>query len=474
MRRDAIDGASGSACAPSLADDERGPARTDRMRAGISAPSRALKGLIALGLVGLVGLSAHESGPEPARMRLVLGGAGPTAIGFALSPDGRTIATTHSHGRWSLRDLRDERGTERLVGHYRGPAWAPAFSPDGRRLVLGRGELGVLLLDLAAGGHPVPLDLPRSAVRALAFSPDGRTLAAAAWPDVEIVLWDLATNRERTRLRDRSRALSLAFSPDGRSLAAGEQCDQRIILWDLETGRSRSIYEEPAGHITSVAFSPDGRLLAAAGPAHRNVRLWDPGSGRLRRQVAGHVGGALSVAFSPDGGRLATSGNDGMARIWNVATAELLTCLDGRTMRLTQVAFSADGRTLVAIGSDDHVRVWDLDDIDKANADSTLRRSSGQTGRMRSRETAGFLKTPASTTRLDAFQGVEDPTHLGAANEGSPSRRCVIGSGRETTALISVCEPSLARDPGWTMRRDAMAEFFKIRVSPAPLGRYRE
>jgi WD40 repeat protein len=178
-------------------------------------PSRALRGFVALGFIALVGLSGDDPGQESARPRLVPGRPDTMALGFALSPDGRTIATARSDGLWSLRGLREGHEIERLLGHRRGLAWTPAFSPDGRLLVLGKDELGTLVLDLSAGGAPIPLDLPLSAVKALAFSPDGWTLAAASGRDGEMLLWDLATDRQCIRLRGRFTALSLAFSPDG-------------------------------------------------------------------------------------------------------------------------------------------------------------------------------------------------------------------------------------------------------------------
>jgi WD40 repeat protein len=239
----------------------------------MAMPSRWVMALLVLGIIGLVAFWPTTRSRSPPRCGSSQAPRGGQTIDFALSPDGRWVATTSSDGRASLRSLRDDQASGRILEPQGGPAQGLAFSLDGRTLALGRSPTGVLLFDLARGGPGIPLAVPLSRIKALAFSPDGRSLAATTERDGEILLWDLDTGRACTRLRGRHTAVSLAFSPDGRSLAAGERGQKRVTLWDLRTGLSRTIQSETSGSITSVAFSPDGGLLAAGSPWDRAVRI---------------------------------------------------------------------------------------------------------------------------------------------------------------------------------------------------------
>ena len=54
------------------------------------------------------------------------------------------------------------------------------------------------------------------------------------------------------------------FSPDGQSLAITTDLDGTILLWDLATRRERMVDAHSLAR-ESAAFSPDGRWLATAG-----------------------------------------------------------------------------------------------------------------------------------------------------------------------------------------------------------------
>jgi WD40 repeat protein len=356
MRRNSIDSALHSA------RGNFGSVRTGVGCARTSLLSRERIGLIAVGFIVLMWLSSDDSSRDPIPMRLAQGQDGVMTLGFAFSPDGKTIATIDSGGRVAIWENQDDWRISRFLD-FGGSAWCAAFSPDGRFLAVGGAQLDILVFDIPSGKVARALHSPTGRTKALAYSPDGSTLVATTGRNALIMLYDLDTGGVHTTFVGDIPAVSVAFSPDGRSLASGARDRKSVNLWDLETGQSQLLLREAIGPISSLAFSSDGTLLAAACSIDGLVRLWDVSSGRLWRQFEGHRGGTNSASFSPDGGTLATSGNDGFVKLWSVATGEQFASLDGQSLWLPNLAFSTDGRTLFATGSDNNIRLWEIDDV---------------------------------------------------------------------------------------------------------------
>src|SRR5262245_36426098 len=195
MRRDATDPA------PELGRSVPGPVPARVGRARRFRVNYGLAALIGVAMMGLAWFANLDSDPATPRLRLARGEGDPPAqaLAFAFSPDGTTIATTHTDGRVALRSPTEGWSLQRLLD-YRGFAWALAFSPDGRSLAVGGTEPDILLYDLNAGGAGHPLGIPIREVKAIVVSPDGRSLAASSSLHHEILLWDLAAGRERARL----------------------------------------------------------------------------------------------------------------------------------------------------------------------------------------------------------------------------------------------------------------------------------
>jgi WD40 repeat protein len=333
-------------------------------RARLSWAHRELAALVGVTVIALAWLSNVDSGPAPPRPRLIRGDADRQAqtIALAFSPDGTTIATTHTDGRVALRSTKENLSLPRFLGD-RDHAWAVAFAPDGRSLALGGFKPDVIQCDLGATGAEHPMRMAIERTKALLFSPDGRTLAAASYVSDQIILWDIAARRELTRLRGHSSGvLSLAFAPDGRSLVSGERSDHTIIVWDLATG-GRHLGLAAPGPVVALAYSSDGSVLASASATEPFVRIWDPVVGREVRRIGSFAPSLNSVAFAPGRRILATADNDGTVKLWDVATGLQLARLEGQAARLGGVAFSPDGRTLAAIGNDNDVRLWDVAEV---------------------------------------------------------------------------------------------------------------
>ena len=198
-------------------------------------------------------------------------------------------------------------------------------------------------------------------VNGVAFSPDGRMLvagtgdvAALADPAAGVIVWDVATRTKTAFLRGHTNGVSaVAFSPDGRRFAT-TSTDQTTIVWDTAT---RATVGPPlrdnrisGNHLLSVAFSPDGRPAG-----HRAAPRSRSGIVERRRVVgkpldAGEEAPSSRSASRPPGTSLVAATAGGTAAVWDIAGRPALSTVvpgvgtDGGVL-------SGDGRFVAAIGT---------------------------------------------------------------------------------------------------------------------------
>ncbi|HUH96865.1 MAG TPA: hypothetical protein VLZ89_05870 [Anaerolineales bacterium] len=279
--------------------------------------------------------------------------------------------------------------TRQPIGQWVKPNTSPvpasvALSPDGKTLASSGYDDTVILWDVATGQMiGQPLTGHTGSVISIAFSPDGRTLASGS-SDETIILWDVATRQPigQPLMGHSNFVSSVAFSPDGRTLASGSE--NAIILWNVATRemigqplrpfKSLLNYYFPSWTftVTSVAFSPDGKMLASAANGYDAVFLWDVAAREMIGQpllVDPPYSEAGAVAFSPDGKMLAYDNNNGTIALWDVATRQMIEPLGynepyssfSGDYWVPKMAFSPDGKTLVSEDYNYMIIQWDLD-----------------------------------------------------------------------------------------------------------------
>ncbi|MEH1823519.1 MAG: serine/threonine-protein kinase [Nostoc sp.] len=280
-----------------------------------------------------------------------------SVLSVAISPDGKTIASSGDNSTIKLWNLTTGKQISSLNGHFQ-RVNVVVISPDGKLLVSASDDNTIKIWNLTTQKQIRTLMGHSDSVHALAISADSETLVTGS-DDNTIKIWDLATGEEiRTLAGHTFWVRSVAISPNSVILASGS-FDKTIKIWNLTKGYPIRTLEGNSQTVTTVAISPDGKTLASGG-RDRTIKLWDLHTGREIRTLAGHTNTVTSVAFSADGKILASGSRDRTIKLWNPATGEEILTLTGHTNTVTSVTFSPDEKTLVSGSEDNTIKIWRL------------------------------------------------------------------------------------------------------------------
>jgi WD40 repeat protein/class 3 adenylate cyclase len=286
----------------------------------------------------------HFGRPEVVRAVDVASGAttwtaraGSGESGFALSPDGRTLAEASD------------------------PMKDTAFGPQPS------GKPATLTLLKAADGTRVRPPISLGAHRHAVFVGNAR-VAVPAGASIDFI--DLRTGRVVRTIGGAPDAF-YAVSPDGSNLALTLP-DGNVRVLDLRTGRRTTLTPPSPVTNTELSFTPDGRTLAAAG-GNGALVTWDIASG-VARTWHGQTGNVLGIGFTSDSRTMWTDGLDGTAVEWDLADDRGLrrpfdaASPPGGDFFLPFVSFTPDESTIAVKGSDARVRFLDASTLRQVGA----------------------------------------------------------------------------------------------------------
>lgn len=198
-------------------------------------------------------------------------------------------------------------------------------------------------------------------VNAVRFSPDGKTLATGGGElsrSGDIIFFDVATGKAMQTWKDKhaDTVLCLDYSPDGKRLASGA-ADKIARVTDVATGKQLNAFEGHTHHVMGVAFRSDGRVLATAG-ADGAVVTWDMILGERKRKIEGWTKEVTSLQFIGATNQIVTSAGDNRIRIVTDDGTEVRAMVNLPDYMQAAVS-SPNGSIIIGGGEDSVLRVWD-------------------------------------------------------------------------------------------------------------------
>ncbi|MDF1523074.1 MAG: hypothetical protein P1P87_09680 [Trueperaceae bacterium] len=252
-----------------------------------------------------------------------------------------------------------------------------ALSPDGRTLYTGDAATGELIVVDTERREIVARVALDHGIHAIDLAPDGRNLwvdgalEGYPWLSASSVIDTASLEVVRRLAPALGSAAHLRFTPDGREVWAPSVSTNLAWIWDASTGavlaaipltNTALVGDSPEGAqgligFNEIAMAPDGRTAYAVGPEAARVHAIDV----ARREVlsTAQAGArAHGIAVRPDGREVWTANRAGSVTIFDAATLEELATLDLGAYA-NHVAFTGDG-AFALVGRDTDVAVIDV------------------------------------------------------------------------------------------------------------------
>ncbi|KAF2293416.1 hypothetical protein GH714_001505 [Hevea brasiliensis] len=290
---------------------------------------------------------------------------------------------------------------------HKEPVLSIAFSPDGRHLASGSGDISVRLWDLNTQTPLFTCRGHKNWVLCIAWSPDGKHLVSGSKAG-ELQCWDPQTGKPSGSPLVGHKQWITAISwepvhlnaPCRRFVSASEDQDARI--WDVSLRKCVICLTGHKGGVTCVKWGGDEVIYT--GSKDCTIKVWETSQGKLIRELKGHGNrvnsmtlstdyvlrtGAFDqtgkiysspeemkksehhkthmtghqklvnhVYFSPDGQWVASASFDGSVKLWNGVTGKFVAAFRGHVDCVYQISWSADGRLLLSGSKDSTLKVY--------------------------------------------------------------------------------------------------------------------
>ena len=359
---------------------------------------------------------------------------------FAVTPDLSLAAVDTSDGTISVIDL--DTGAERRAINAGAFSGALALSPDGRTLASSSGVLSepaaIRLWDVSSGRLIGHLEGHQARAGQLVFLPDGKRLISAS-ADQTLRLWDINTQTSvRAFHGHQTEVWRVAMLPNGQTMVSGCK-DGSVYRWDLNAVRDTSA-TGTFGVGLVWAFAENGKSIVTIGSAGSVVKRSGPGFREINLLM--DVGRILSATLDPDRPLLAALTAARKLQVWDWERRVLVREFDSAdSQRASPQQFSKDGSKLV-------VRLFaSMSDLSRSVVGFSGVFSSPKTFSHREwdirsgKETHSFEFTLAPTTRASGAYSADGTQYIALSYPTGHAQLLDLITGASTALNLDMSEP---------------------------------
>ena len=221
-------------------------------------------------------------------------------------PDGKTLVSSNYSGQLCFWDVRSGKKLRQLPNQS-GHVELFALSPDGKTLAtkeIGSWKGVIRLWDAQTGTALYPRGSHLGEVKQARFLADGETVMSSWWVDTHYTLWQRSTDKESSAVELPQKADDCLLCPDRSTLAVATGKGMLRLL-DLPSGKERACC--PVGKkFQIIAVSADNKRAAVNLEPDRHLEVWDLTTNKILERfepaivdgtVEGPVGGTDCLGF---------------------------------------------------------------------------------------------------------------------------------------------------------------------------------
>ncbi len=278
---------------------------------------------------------------------------GQRAIAMAPAPTGSKVVVCFENNTVRVIDTKTHQTVRALEGHP-SPAYAAAWSPDGKWLATGDESARVFIWNAANGKKVRTIRDHIKGIQALSFNSASTMLISTGKDDV-INVYTLSDGKKtKSILGKGANFYGGLFVGKTNNILCGTLGKGAMAL----KSDGQALYAL-GGHggqgVWEAAMNPAGTLIASAG-RDGTVGIWSTKTKQRLNSLKGHTDWVVHVLFTQNGKYVITSSVDGTVRAWNAFNYQQVAVLKDQAMVGSPICLTADGKTLLTTNVGDSLQ----------------------------------------------------------------------------------------------------------------------